>query len=177
MLRTIDKVGGIDEYVLGDEVGRVKELGEMGWKLRWAVGNRTVMGLPTRAEGETAIESDGEGEGDTEGKQPEPDMEQERQRARRLLGRPTESFIEKAKDNLTAKYKKYKFIPDTGAMPSTVAKEADDEGDWAGYNDTELLPAVPQGAGSAHMEEGMPMEPQGGLLSRAKDVVMRPFRR
>lgn len=37
MLRTIDKVGGLDNYVLGTSAQRVKELGEDGWKLRWAV--------------------------------------------------------------------------------------------------------------------------------------------
>lgn len=35
MLRTIDKVGGLDEYLLGDRPGRIKELGPAGWALRW----------------------------------------------------------------------------------------------------------------------------------------------
>lgn len=35
VLRTIDKVGGLDAYLLGNRVGRVKELGPWGWKLRW----------------------------------------------------------------------------------------------------------------------------------------------
>lgn len=35
MLRTIDKVGGLDEYLLGDRPGRIKELGPGGWALRW----------------------------------------------------------------------------------------------------------------------------------------------
>ena len=37
VLRTIDKVGGLDEYVLGEKPARCKELGEAGWKLRWMV--------------------------------------------------------------------------------------------------------------------------------------------
>lgn len=37
MLRTIDKVGGLDKYLLGDTPGRVKELGIEGWRLRWRV--------------------------------------------------------------------------------------------------------------------------------------------
>lgn len=37
VLRTIDKVGGVDEYVLGAKPARVKELGEEGWNLRWAI--------------------------------------------------------------------------------------------------------------------------------------------
>ena len=37
VLRTIDKVGGLDEYLLGDKPGRIKELGLAGWRLRWRV--------------------------------------------------------------------------------------------------------------------------------------------
>ena len=37
VLRTIDKVGGLDEYLLGDNLARIKELGETGWKLRWVL--------------------------------------------------------------------------------------------------------------------------------------------
>jgi large subunit ribosomal protein L28 len=35
VLRTIDKVGGIDNYLLGQSPGRIKELGPTGWALRW----------------------------------------------------------------------------------------------------------------------------------------------
>lgn len=34
VLRTIDKVGGLDEYLLGDKPARIKELGLAGWALR-----------------------------------------------------------------------------------------------------------------------------------------------
>jgi large subunit ribosomal protein L28 len=37
VLRTIDKVGGLDEYLLGESAARVKELGMGGWALRWRV--------------------------------------------------------------------------------------------------------------------------------------------
>lgn len=37
VMRTIDKVGGLDEYLLGSKPGRVKELGPWGWRLRWRV--------------------------------------------------------------------------------------------------------------------------------------------
>lgn len=37
VLRTIDKVGGLDEYLLGEKEGRIKELGTSGWWLRWAI--------------------------------------------------------------------------------------------------------------------------------------------
>lgn len=36
-LRTIDRVGGLDEYLLGDKESRIKQLGVSGWWLRWAV--------------------------------------------------------------------------------------------------------------------------------------------
>lgn len=35
VLRTIDKVGGLDEYLLGESPARIKELGMEGWKMRW----------------------------------------------------------------------------------------------------------------------------------------------
>lgn len=35
VLRTIDKVGGLDEYLLGESPARVRELGMAGWKMRW----------------------------------------------------------------------------------------------------------------------------------------------
>lgn len=37
VLRTIDKVGGLDTYLLGDKPARIKELGIEGWRLRWKV--------------------------------------------------------------------------------------------------------------------------------------------
>lgn len=37
MLRTIDKAGGLDEYLLGEKTQRLKELGMGGWKLRWRI--------------------------------------------------------------------------------------------------------------------------------------------
>ncbi|KAL8717770.1 MAG: hypothetical protein Q9225_005017 [Loekoesia sp. 1 TL-2023] len=35
VLRTIDKVGGLDEYLLGESPARIKELGMEGWRMRW----------------------------------------------------------------------------------------------------------------------------------------------
>lgn len=37
VLKTIDREGGLDEYLLGDKESRIKELGPIGWKLRWAI--------------------------------------------------------------------------------------------------------------------------------------------
>ena len=37
VLRTIDKVGGLDAYLLGNKPARIKELGVEGWRLRWEV--------------------------------------------------------------------------------------------------------------------------------------------
>ena len=36
-VRTIKKAGGLDAYVLGEKPARIKELGLLGWKLRWLV--------------------------------------------------------------------------------------------------------------------------------------------
>ena len=35
VLRTIDKVGGLEGYVWGDRLGRIRGLGRGGWALRW----------------------------------------------------------------------------------------------------------------------------------------------
>lgn len=35
----MDKVGGLDEYLIGGKASRIKELGVEGWRLRWAVLN------------------------------------------------------------------------------------------------------------------------------------------
>jgi len=37
VLRTVDKCGGLDEYLLGEKPQRIKELGMGGWKLRWRI--------------------------------------------------------------------------------------------------------------------------------------------
>jgi large subunit ribosomal protein L28 len=61
VLRTIDKCGGLDEYLLGEKAGRIKELGMGGWALRWRVMatdgakerfrlQREALGLPPREE-------------------------------------------------------------------------------------------------------------------------------
>jgi hypothetical protein len=34
-MRTIDKVGGLDNYLLGEKPARIKVLGPTGWLLRW----------------------------------------------------------------------------------------------------------------------------------------------
>lgn len=57
VLRTIDKVGGLDEYLLGEKSARIKELGMEGWRLRCMVmatktvqkrfnAQRMLLGLP-----------------------------------------------------------------------------------------------------------------------------------
>lgn len=59
VLRTIDRLGGIDEYLLGAKQKRVRELGPAGWALRWKViqtpavqarfaREREALGLPPR---------------------------------------------------------------------------------------------------------------------------------
>jgi large subunit ribosomal protein L28 len=37
VMRTIRKCGGLDEYVCGEKPARIKELGLLGWRLRWLV--------------------------------------------------------------------------------------------------------------------------------------------
>ncbi|KAH6721931.1 hypothetical protein BKA61DRAFT_164898 [Leptodontidium sp. MPI-SDFR-AT-0119] len=73
VLRTVDKVGGLDEYLLGEKAARIKELGMGGWKLRWRImqtdrvkerfrRQRELLGLPPKedelvgADGQAATE-------------------------------------------------------------------------------------------------------------------------
>ncbi|KAI0867682.1 hypothetical protein GGS24DRAFT_266529 [Hypoxylon argillaceum] len=59
VLRTIDRLGGIDEYLLGAKAKRLRELGPAGWALRWKVmqtpavrerfaRERAALGLPPK---------------------------------------------------------------------------------------------------------------------------------
>ncbi|KAH6639937.1 ribosomal L28 family-domain-containing protein, partial [Truncatella angustata] len=59
VLKTVDKLGGIDEYLLGTKQRRVRELGPAGWRLRWKVmqsapvqerwaREREALGLPPK---------------------------------------------------------------------------------------------------------------------------------
>jgi large subunit ribosomal protein L28 len=61
VLHTIDRLGGIDEYLLGNKAKRIKELGPAGWRLRWKImqtdavkarfaKERAILGLPPKAE-------------------------------------------------------------------------------------------------------------------------------
>ncbi|RYP05123.1 hypothetical protein DL765_009935 [Monosporascus sp. GIB2] len=62
VLRTVDRLGGIDEYLLGSKSKRIRELGPAGWALRWKImqtpavrarfaREREALGLPPREEG------------------------------------------------------------------------------------------------------------------------------
>ncbi|KAI0381703.1 ribosomal L28 family-domain-containing protein [Hypomontagnella monticulosa] len=66
VLRTIDRLGGIDEYLLGSKAQRVKDLGPAGWALRWKImqtpavqerfaRERAGLGLPPKEAGEVAL--------------------------------------------------------------------------------------------------------------------------
>ncbi|KAI0846504.1 hypothetical protein F5Y00DRAFT_142762 [Daldinia vernicosa] len=66
VLKTVDRLGGIDEYLLGSKARRIKDLGPAGWALRWKImqtpairerfaRERAALGLPPKEEdgGET----------------------------------------------------------------------------------------------------------------------------
>lgn len=61
VLRTIDLLGGIDEYLLGSKTRRIRDLGPAGWALRWKImqtpavkerfaRERAALGLPPKEE-------------------------------------------------------------------------------------------------------------------------------
>ncbi|CAO2650819.1 Nn.00g091160.m01.CDS01 [Neocucurbitaria sp. VM-36] len=50
VLKTIDREGGLDEYLLKDNEHRIKELGPMGWALRWTLMQKPEVIARLRAE-------------------------------------------------------------------------------------------------------------------------------
>lgn len=67
-MRTIRKSGGLDQYLLKDKPARLKELGLLGWKLRWLVlksqtikeqhaAERKRLGLPAAEQNEFSPEN------------------------------------------------------------------------------------------------------------------------
>lgn len=63
VLRTIDKVGGLDEYLLGGKRARVKELGMGGWALRWRIWQTEMVTERFRRERESLGVPEGGWEG------------------------------------------------------------------------------------------------------------------
>ncbi|KAK6955278.1 hypothetical protein Daesc_002911 [Daldinia eschscholtzii] len=66
VLKTIDRLGGIDEYLLGSKTRRIKDLGPAGWALRWKImqtpairerfaRERAALGLPPKEEGQETL--------------------------------------------------------------------------------------------------------------------------
>ncbi|KAL7624780.1 hypothetical protein AAE478_006352 [Parahypoxylon ruwenzoriense] len=62
VLKTIDRLGGIDEYLLGSKTRRLRNLGPAGWALRWKImqtpairerfaRERAALGLPPKEDG------------------------------------------------------------------------------------------------------------------------------
>ena len=69
VLKTVDKLGGIDEYLLGSKAARIKELGPAGWALRWKIiqtpaiqarfaRERAALGLPPKPQPQEPAEPD-----------------------------------------------------------------------------------------------------------------------
>jgi len=50
VLKTMDREGGLDEYLLKQSEMRIKELGPMGWALRWTLMQKPVVIRRMRAE-------------------------------------------------------------------------------------------------------------------------------
>ncbi|KAI1104828.1 ribosomal L28 family-domain-containing protein [Jackrogersella minutella] len=78
VLRTIDRLGGIDEYLLGSKTQRIKDLGPAGWALRWKImqtpamrqrfaRERAALGLPPKDEGDAALPDELAAEGTAPG--------------------------------------------------------------------------------------------------------------
>jgi large subunit ribosomal protein L28 len=77
VLRTVDKEGGLDNYLLGNKAARIRDLGPWGWRLRWRLmqspaikarfaAQRAALGLPP-LEGDEAVAAMETADGLTDG--------------------------------------------------------------------------------------------------------------
>ncbi|KAL8961522.1 MAG: hypothetical protein Q9193_001931 [Seirophora villosa] len=87
VLRTIDKEGGLDEYLMGDSQARIKELGMKGWRMRWRLMQtgwwkervkRRRIELGLRPEGVEMVLSDAELLGEVEADEVEQAKDEEK---------------------------------------------------------------------------------------------------
>ncbi|KAK6359411.1 39S ribosomal protein L24, mitochondrial [Orbilia brochopaga] len=101
VLRTIDKVGGLDNYLLSEKPARLKELGPWGWELRHRLQcskavqrryqeQRVAMGLITREQMRAQNEAMGIGRGVHE-------VEQDYKKQRRTAATRPHEFVERWK--------------------------------------------------------------------------------
>jgi large subunit ribosomal protein L28 len=92
VLKTMDREGGLDEYLLKDNEHRLKELGPLGWALRWTLLQKPVVLERMRSEA-AALGLD---QATIDAQWPTPDMQRSEQRglvtAAELIGEETEEF-------------------------------------------------------------------------------------
>ncbi|KAL9010681.1 MAG: hypothetical protein Q9173_004411 [Seirophora scorigena] len=119
VLRTIDKEGGLDEYLMGESHARIKELGMEGWKMRWRLMQtgwwmdrvkRRRLELGLRPEGVDMVLSDAELLGEEEvdeveqeknEEKREEELEEEREEAREDNGGGEVRFTDEERDRIT----------------------------------------------------------------------------
>ncbi len=83
VMKTIDREGGLDEYLLKDSPQRIKELGPTGWALRWTLMQRPVVIDRLRAEA-AALGLD---QATIDRQWPTPEMLSQQKHADRLMAR------------------------------------------------------------------------------------------
>ncbi|KZM20932.1 uncharacterized protein EKO05_0006317 [Ascochyta rabiei] len=83
VMKTIDREGGLDEYLLKDSVQRIKELGPTGWALRWTLMQRPAVIDRLRAEA-AALGLD---QATIDKQWPTPEMLSQKKHADRVLAR------------------------------------------------------------------------------------------
>jgi large subunit ribosomal protein L28 len=128
-MRTINKCGGLDQYLLGNSPARIKELGLIGWRLRWRVmmspkirekfqKQRLALGLP---EADPAVETFQQAYARSEVRQ---EIQRLQTDAWNELKEKNKRFEEHIKSRLTEKEKeKFHLKPMTVLMnqsPSTI---------------------------------------------------------
>jgi len=98
VLKTIDREGGLDEYLLKDNVARIKELGPMGWALRWTLMQKPEVIERLRADAATL----GLDQATIDKQWPTPQMMAARKAAEGTPGLESEEFLESEEQQMWA---------------------------------------------------------------------------
>ncbi|EUC35914.1 hypothetical protein COCCADRAFT_89602 [Bipolaris zeicola 26-R-13] len=98
VLKTMDREGGLDEYLLKDNVARIKELGPMGWALRWTLMQKPEVIERLRADA-AALGLD---QATIDKQWPTPQMMAARKAAEGTPGLESEEFLESEEQQMWA---------------------------------------------------------------------------
>ncbi|KNG50051.1 50s ribosomal protein l24 [Stemphylium lycopersici] len=156
VLKTMDREGGLDEYLLKDNVARIKELGPMGWALRWTLMQKPEVIERLRADA-AALGLD---QATIDKQWPTPQMMAERKAAEGTL----------ATDILAESEGQEMWAPEDADAPESVTTPSKDEEKVAAIAAKEYIKAVK--AAKKYLSRGVVDSEEEGLklaFIRAKE--------